>query len=77
MRKQKWETWLKNRDILDRDFKDYLKRETIREGATAIEVNGHLSKAKRNLHFARRILDVLKNCKAIFGTPKISDFLAI
>ncbi len=61
MRKQKWEIWLKNRNLLEKDFKRYLERETIQEGATKIEVEGHLSKSKRNLHFSRRILDDLKD----------------
>ncbi|MCK4589024.1 MAG: HEPN domain-containing protein [Nanoarchaeota archaeon] len=59
--KQKWELWLKNGAILDYDFKKYLEKETIRKGATKIEIDGHLSKAKRNLHFSRRILDDLKD----------------
>ncbi|MEK6937807.1 MAG: HEPN domain-containing protein [Nanoarchaeota archaeon] len=61
MKKQKWELWVKNRNILEKDFQNYLKRETIREGATKIEVEGHLNKAKRNLRFSRSILDDLKD----------------
>ncbi|MDP3640181.1 MAG: HEPN domain-containing protein [Nanoarchaeota archaeon] len=61
MKKQKWELWIKNRDALERDFKNYLKKGTIRKGATNIEIEGHLSKAKRNLRFSRRILDDLKD----------------
>ncbi len=61
MKKQKWELWIKNRNILEKDIKNYLKRETIRGGATKIEVEGHLNKAKRNLRFSRRILDDLKD----------------
>ncbi len=61
MKKQKWEIWVKNRNALEKDFKHYLKRETIREGATKIEVEGHLNKAKRNLRFSRAILDNLKD----------------
>ncbi len=61
MRNQRWEIWLKNRGILDKEFNSYLKQETVRKGATPIEVNGHLNKAKRNLHFARIILDDLKD----------------
>ncbi len=61
MEKQKWELWVENRNILEKDFKNYLKSETIREGATKIEVEGHLNKAKRNLHFSRVILDDLKD----------------
>ncbi len=58
---QKWEIWLKNRNILEKDFKSYLGRKTIREGATKIEMEGHLHKAKRNLQFSRSVLDDLKN----------------
>ena len=61
MRMQKWDIWMKNRNALEADFKSYLKKETIREGATKIEVEGHLSKAKRNLRFSRSILDDLKD----------------
>jgi len=59
--KQKWEIWIKNRKLLDSDFNKYLLRETIQRGATKIEVEGHLQKAKRNLHFSRRIIDDLKD----------------
>lgn len=31
---QKWVIWIKNRAVLEKDFKNYLKRETIREDAT-------------------------------------------
>ena len=48
MIKQKWEVWLENRNALERDFKNFLKRGAIRQGATEIEVKGHLSKSKRN-----------------------------
>lgn len=61
MKKQKWEIWVKSRNALEREFKNYLKRETIREGATKIEVEGHLNKAKRNLRFARATLDDLRD----------------
>lgn len=60
MKKQKWELWIKNRNVLEKDFKNYLKKETIRAGATKIEVEGHLNKAKRNLRFSRSIIDDLK-----------------
>ncbi len=59
--KQKWELWIKKRKLLEKDFKNYLKKKTIREGATDIEVKGHLSKAKRNLNFSRRVIDDLKD----------------
>lgn len=29
--KQKWELWIKKRRLLERDFKSYLKKKTIRE----------------------------------------------
>ena len=61
MKRQKWEIWINGRNTLEKDFKDYLRRETIREGATKIEVEGHLNKAKRNLRFSRSILDDLKD----------------
>lgn len=58
---QKWELWVKKRKLLEKDFDNYLKKKTIREGATNIEVKGHLSKAKRNLNFSRRVIDDLKD----------------
>jgi len=61
MKQQKWEIWVKNRNVLEKDFRNYLNREAIREGATKIEVEGHLNKAKRNLRLARAILDDLKD----------------
>lgn len=61
MKQQKWELWIKNSNILEKDFNNYLKRETIRKGATKIEVEGHLNKAKRNLRFSRSIIDHLKD----------------
>lgn len=59
--KPRWEIWLKNPNMLDSDFNQYMQRKTIRNGATKTEVEGHLHKAKRNLHFSRRILDDLKD----------------
>lgn len=61
MKKEKWELWLKNRKLLEANFRNYLKRETIRQGATNIEIEGHLAKAKRNLHFSRKIIDDFKD----------------
>ena len=61
MIKQKWEIWVQNRNALEKEFNNYLKRKTIREGATKIEVEGHLNKAKRNLRFSRSVLDDLKD----------------
>lgn len=61
MRKQKWEIWIKNKIALEKDFKNYLKKETIRKGATPLEVEGHLKKAKRNLQFSKSILEDLKD----------------
>ena len=61
MIKEKWKVWIKNEKLVNKDFKNYLKRKTIREEATEIEIKGHLSKAKRNLRFARKIIDELKN----------------
>ena len=61
MKKQKWEIWVQNRNALEKEFKNYLKRKTIREGATKLEVGGHLNKAKRNLRFSRSVLDDLKD----------------
>lgn len=61
MKTEKWESWIKNRTSLEKDFKNYLKRETIREGASIIEVEGHLNKAMRNLRFSRSVLDDLKD----------------
>ena len=58
---QKWELWIKNRKLLEKDFDSHLKKKTIRDGATTIEVKGHLSKAKRNLNFSRRVIDDLKD----------------
>ena len=60
MKREKWEIWIKERNVLEKDFKNYLRRETIRGGATKIEVEGHLNKAKRILQFSRGVLDDLK-----------------
>ncbi|MEW5896770.1 MAG: HEPN domain-containing protein [Nanoarchaeota archaeon] len=61
MKKQKWEIWIQNRNALEKEFKTYLRRKAIREGATKIEVEGHLNKAKWNLRFSRGVLDDLKD----------------
>jgi len=54
---KKWELWLENINALDKDFIYYLKKKIIRKGATKLEVEGHLNKAKRNLRFAKRVID--------------------
>lgn len=59
-KKERWELWLENRGLLDRDFNNYLKKNLIRKEATKTEIEGHLNKAKRNLRFARRIIDDFK-----------------
>jgi uncharacterized protein (UPF0332 family) len=56
----RWKLWIENDELLERDFYNYLKKKVIREGATELEVKGHLEKSKRNLDFARRIIDDLK-----------------
>jgi len=61
MKKEKWKIWIENEKLLNRNFRTYLKRQTIRKEATEIETKGHISKAKRNLRFARKILDELKD----------------
>ena len=60
MKKERWEIWAENEKVLNRDFSAYLRKKAIRKGATALEAKGHLAKAKRNLYFARRIIDDLK-----------------
>ncbi|MEK6864576.1 MAG: HEPN domain-containing protein [Nanoarchaeota archaeon] len=57
LKKEKWELWLENKNLLEADFKGYIKKKAIRIGATKIEVEGHLHKAKRNLLFSRRVID--------------------
>ena len=61
MNKAQWEIWIEDEKKVERDFKSYLKRKAIRKGATTLEVQGHLQKAKRNLRFARSIIDDLKD----------------
>lgn len=61
LRKERWELWLSNRSLLESDFKRYLNKKIIRIGATKIEVEGHLFKAKRNLQLSRRIIDEFKD----------------
>ena len=57
----KWEVWLRDRQQLELDFKNYLGKKTIRKGATDNEIDGHLEKAKRNLRFSRIIIDDIKD----------------
>jgi len=57
LKKERWEFWIANKKLLESDFKRYVKKNIIRAGATSIEVEGHLHKAKRNLQFSRRVID--------------------
>lgn len=61
MRKEKWEIWINDKRKLEMDFDNYLRKKVIRKEATKLEVEGHLNKAKRNLRFARRIIDDFKD----------------
>lgn len=61
MKKERWMFWLENKKLLEADFNNYLKKNIIRKEATLIEMKGHLGKAKRNLRFARRIIDDFKD----------------
>ncbi|MDI6738422.1 MAG: HEPN domain-containing protein [Nanoarchaeota archaeon] len=61
LKKEKWELWLENRNLLESDFRGYIKKMVIRTGASSIEVEGHLHKAKRNLQLSRRIIDEFKD----------------
>jgi uncharacterized protein (UPF0332 family) len=61
MKHAKWEQWLENPNILKKDFTGYVQRKVIRKGATKIEVQGHLRKAKRNLLFSRKVIDEFKD----------------
>lgn len=58
--KQKWEIWVTNKNALEKDFNNYVRKETIRTGASTLEMEGYLNKAKRNLRFSRALLDDLK-----------------
>ncbi len=51
---------MENEDIAKRDFNNFLKKKMIIKGATEIEVEGHLNKARRNLLFAKEVIDELK-----------------
>lgn len=61
MIKHRWEIWVDDKEKLEKDFNNYLRKKVIREQATKLEVEGHLKKAKRNLRFARRIIEDLKD----------------
>lgn len=61
MKKERWELWIWDKKLLNSDFNDYLRKKIIRKEPTKLEVEGHLNKAKRNLRFARRIIDDLKD----------------
>lgn len=56
-----WEHWLNKKNILENDFKSYIKKKIIRKGATSLEIQGHLKKAKRNLQFSRKVIDEFKD----------------
>lgn len=60
MKKQRWELWIENNKLLEDDFKRFIENKTIRKGSTELETLGHLKKAKRNLHFSRRVIDEFK-----------------
>ena len=53
----RWEQWIDNSTTLEKDFSGYIQKKVIRKGATTTEVQGHLTKAKRNLLFSRRVID--------------------
>ena len=61
MSNAKWEQWIERSDVLEKDFAGYLRKRVVRKGATSIEVQGHLRKAKRNLLFSRRVIDELQD----------------
>lgn len=71
---EKWQTWMKNEKILDKDFENYKRKKIIREGATITEVFGHISKAKRNLQFSRKVIDELKE---FYEWPIVSYYYAV
>ena len=61
MKKEIWMLWSENRKLLEDDFKEYSRKRIIRTKATKMEIKGHLDKAKRNLRFARKIIDDFKD----------------
>lgn len=73
-RKEKWEKWIEDEILLNIDFNKYLKKEVIRKEATEIEIGGHISKAKRNLNFSRKIID---NFKDFYEWSIVSYYYAV
>ena len=61
MQEKRWEQWLNDEEVLERDLNIYISRKKIRTGTTRREVQGHLAKAKRNLRFSRKIIDEMKD----------------
>lgn len=61
MKKEIWELWAENSELLESDFNNYLKKKIIRKESTKLEIDGHLNKAKRNLRFAKRIIEDFKD----------------
>ena len=61
MRKEKWQLWIEDSKLINREFNHYLIKKTIRKGATRLEMEGHLNKAKRNLIFAKKVIDDFKD----------------
>ncbi len=57
----KFHIWLKSEAALDKDIKLYMKNKVITPVRNNLFINGHLIKAKRNLRFASKIMDILKD----------------
>ena len=57
----KFHIWLKSEVALDKDIKLYMTKEVITSVRNNLMVDGHLIKAKKNLEFASKIVNILKD----------------
>ncbi len=60
MKRERWQIWMEDVKLIEMDFDRFVQKKLIRKGASNLEIEGHLNKAKRNLRFARRIIDDFK-----------------
>ncbi|MFH0798416.1 MAG: hypothetical protein V1906_03325 [Candidatus Woesearchaeota archaeon] len=70
----KFHIWLKSEVALDKDIKLYMTKEVITSVRNNLMVDGHLIKAKRNLEFASKIVNILKD---YYDWSVVADYYAV
>ena len=78
MKEEKWKLWLRNKNILEKDFKIYMKKKLIIKTAiSSILASSHLEKAFHNLDLSSFIFENQANINKRTGSENYNDSVMV